>query len=102
MPAAFTLISTWVPVGSGVGWSTSFRGALNSATWKLFMLALPNSCCCRGHCHVCRRETNHGAPISHHFVFERNGHRFVRRRPSKQEPSCERSGGCPFGPDREL
>ena len=40
-PAAFTLISTCVPVGCGVGASTSFRGALKSATWKLFIASLP-------------------------------------------------------------
>src|SRR4051794_3250677 len=40
-PAAFTLTSTCVPVGCGVGWSTSFSGALNSATWKLFIASLP-------------------------------------------------------------
>ena len=36
-PAAFTLISTRVPAGCGVGSSISFNGALNSATLKLFM-----------------------------------------------------------------
>src|SRR5271156_1018971 len=40
-PAALTLISTCIPAGCGVGWSTSFKGALNSATWKLFMASLP-------------------------------------------------------------
>src|ERR1700730_5756729 len=40
-PAALTLISTCVPAGCGVGWSTSLKGALNSATWKLFMASLP-------------------------------------------------------------
>src|SRR6476620_10095279 len=40
-PAAFTLISTCVPPGCGVGWSTSFRGALKSVTWKLFITVLP-------------------------------------------------------------
>jgi hypothetical protein len=38
-PAAFTLISTCVPGGCGLG-STSFQGALNSATWKLFIVTL--------------------------------------------------------------
>src|SRR5215467_3166705 len=40
-PAAFTLISTCVPAGGGVGCSTSVRGVLNSATWKLLMVSLP-------------------------------------------------------------
>src|ERR1700755_3094719 len=40
-PAALTLISTCVPDGCGVGWSTSLSGALNSATWKLFIVSLP-------------------------------------------------------------
>ena len=40
-PAAFTLSSTWVPDGCGVGASTSFKGALKSATWKLFIASLP-------------------------------------------------------------
>src|SRR5438034_7259483 len=40
-PAAFTLISTCVPDGCGVGRSTSFRGALKSVTWKLFIASLP-------------------------------------------------------------
>src|SRR5260221_4043499 len=41
-PAAFTLIRTWVPEGCGVGWSTSFKGALKSVTWKLFIASLPS------------------------------------------------------------
>src|SRR5277367_6619220 len=69
-PAAFTLISTWVPDGCGVGPSTSFRGALNSATWKLFIASLPvflllHRCLDEfsdeflgGHCHVRPGETN--------------------------------------------
>jgi hypothetical protein len=30
-----------VPDGCGVGWSTSFKGALKSTTWKLFIAVLP-------------------------------------------------------------
>src|ERR1700677_3236790 len=40
-PAASTLIRTCVPAGGGVGTSTSFRGALKSVTWKLFIVSLP-------------------------------------------------------------
>src|ERR1700677_3858862 len=40
-PAALTLIRTCVPAGGGVGTSTSFRGALKSVTWKLFIVSLP-------------------------------------------------------------
>src|SRR5437763_3572493 len=40
-PAAFTLINTCVPNGCGVGCSTSLKGALKSATWKLFIASLP-------------------------------------------------------------
>jgi hypothetical protein len=42
-PAAFTLTSTWVPDGCGVGWSTSIKGALKSVTLKLFIASLPPS-----------------------------------------------------------
>src|ERR1700730_9129159 len=41
-PAALTLIRSCVPDGCGGGWSTSFKGALKSATWKLFIAALPS------------------------------------------------------------
>src|SRR3982074_32584 len=41
-PAALTLTRTCVPDGCGVGWSTSFKGALKSATWKLFIASLPS------------------------------------------------------------
>src|SRR5450759_5967538 len=41
-PAAFTLIRTCVPDGCGVGASTSFKGALKSVTWKLFIAFLPS------------------------------------------------------------
>src|SRR5262245_32307482 len=58
-PAALTLISTCVPVGCGVGWSTSFSGALKSATWKLFIvLSRKTASCWARPCHVCPVRTN--------------------------------------------
>src|SRR5205807_403086 len=57
-PAAFTRINTCVPDGRGVGCSTSFKGALKSATWKLFMASLPSFLLLGELCHVCFGETN--------------------------------------------
>src|SRR5207248_9263580 len=57
-PAAFTLINTCVPNGCGVGRCTSLKGALKSATWKLFIASLTVFLLFGGHCHVRAGETN--------------------------------------------